>query len=79
MTASDPIGSLLFLARAAADAGEDWRARLRFEWAPDAVRSQPASLRHALLERGVTDEDLEDLSAAVVRAVEEELDEAGVD
>jgi len=79
MNPDDPLGDLLFLARAGADAGEDWRNRLRHEWAPAAVRSHREALRHGLIERGVGDEDLDDLTEAVVRIVEQDLEEAGID
>jgi len=39
MAADDPIGDLVLLARAAADAGEAWRTRLRREWLPAVLAS----------------------------------------
>lgn len=49
MPTADPVGDLVMLARGAADAGEDWRARLRREWLPRTVASTPRSLLVAAL------------------------------
>ncbi len=43
MDTSDPIGELVLLARGAADAEMDWRARLRREWLPRALATVPRS------------------------------------
>ena len=45
MSQPDPIGDLVLLAQGAADAGEDWRSRLRREWLPRTVATTP----HAFL------------------------------
>jgi hypothetical protein len=51
MDTSDPIGELALLARAAAEAGKDWRSLLRREWLPRTVASTPrAVLVEALAE-----------------------------
>ncbi len=47
----DPVGDLVLLARGAAEAGADWRARLRKEWLPRTVSQMPrATLAAALTE-----------------------------
>ena len=51
MAADDPIGELVLLARSAADAGIDWRGRLRREWIAQAVAATPReALASALAE-----------------------------
>ncbi|MGD1147435.1 MAG: hypothetical protein ABR961_05760 [Thermoanaerobaculaceae bacterium] len=49
MPSGDPVGDLVMLARGAADAGENWRSRLRREWLPRTVESMPRSLLDAAL------------------------------
>jgi hypothetical protein len=45
----DLVGDLALLCRAAAEAGEDWRARLEEEWVPRALAGQsPARIEAAL-------------------------------
>ena len=51
MPSPDPVGELVLLARAAADAGLDWRTRLRQEWLPHAVATTP----HATLATAVAE------------------------
>jgi hypothetical protein len=51
MPALDPVGELVLIARAAADAGLDWQTRLRQEWLPRAVAATP----RAVLEAAVAD------------------------
>jgi hypothetical protein len=51
MPAHDPVGDLVLLVRAAAESGEDWRARLHREWLPRTVATTPrAALIAALSE-----------------------------
>lgn len=51
VTTGDPIGDLVNLARAAAEAGRDWRAELRAAWLPHLLATTPgAALRAALSE-----------------------------
>jgi hypothetical protein len=49
MSARDPVGELLLLARSAADAGADWRSRLRKEWLPHTVAATPRGVLVAAL------------------------------
>ena len=49
MSAPDPVGDLLLLARTAADAGADWRTRLRKEWLPQTVARTPRGVLVAAL------------------------------
>jgi|NGEPerStandDraft_6_1074524.scaffolds.fasta_scaffold125822_2 hypothetical protein len=51
MPSPDPVGELVLIARAAADAGLDWQTRLRQEWLPRAVARTP----RAVLEAAVAD------------------------
>jgi hypothetical protein len=44
MSPPDPVGELLLLARGAAEAGEDWRGRLRREWLPRTVATTPRAV-----------------------------------
>jgi hypothetical protein len=44
MSAPDPIGELVLLARSAADAGVEWRGRLRRDWIPRTVAAVPPEL-----------------------------------
>ncbi|MGQ9752742.1 MAG: hypothetical protein ACUVRE_08955 [Thermoanaerobaculaceae bacterium] len=47
--AADVLEQLFFLCRAAAEAGEDWRARLEQEWLPQLLASDEENLRRAML------------------------------
>ncbi|MDD5562702.1 MAG: hypothetical protein PHQ91_03230 [Thermoanaerobaculaceae bacterium] len=47
MPSPDPVGELVLLARAAADAGLDWQARLRQEWLPRTVATTPRTALEA--------------------------------
>jgi len=78
MSQADPIADLVLLTRAAADAGEDWRGRLRREWLPALVASHSrAELETALsdwqsphLKAGGTLEDV--IESAVIEALAED-------
>ncbi len=78
MSAPDPIGELVLLARSAADAGVEWRARLRCDWIPRAVAAAPRELLAAALaewfdETATGDADLAgQLEAAVLGAMAEQ-------
>ena len=79
MEHDDPVAELVFLARAAAEAGEDWRRRLHREWLPRTVEHQPwHRLAAALAEwQGETPVPEGDLSSAIEAAVIEALAEEG--
>ena len=47
MPSPDPVGELVLIARAAADAGLDWHTRLRREWLPRAVATTPQAVLEA--------------------------------
>ena len=47
MPTPDPIGELVLLTSAAADAGLDWQTRLRQEWLPRAVATTPQAVLEA--------------------------------
>jgi len=71
------IDELVFLARAAAEAGRDWRAQVE-EMVPPLVASERARIRHALHALGEEAPEADGaLIAAVVNAVAEALAEAG--
>jgi hypothetical protein len=44
MSGPDPVGELILLVRGAAEAGEDWRERLRREWLPSTIAKTPRAL-----------------------------------
>lgn len=74
MRASDPIGDLVNLTRAAAESGHDWRAELRASWLPRLLTTTPvAVLRVALSEwdgeTTVGGDLAEDIEAAVLAAM----------
>ena len=81
MAQDDPIAELVFLSRAAAEAGLNWRERLHREWLPRTVTSrQRATLVAALAEWQGETPDLEaDLDDAVESAVIEALAREGYD
>ncbi len=78
MRATDPVGDLVLLARSAAEAGSDWRARLRREWLPRVVSATPraalvAALAQWLHETPEAGVDLADqLESAVIGAMAEQ-------
>lgn len=51
MSVPDPVGELVLLTRAAADAGLDWRTRLREEWLPRTVAATPRPILATALAR----------------------------
>jgi hypothetical protein len=79
MQQDDPIGELVFLCRAAAEAGLDWRGRLLGEWLPRIVSKRSGTdLAGALTEwQGETPEPGTDLSRALESAVLEALAREG--
>ena len=81
MAADDPIGDLVLLARAAADAGEAWRTRLRREWLPAVLAAAPRSAVAAALQEwsGEAPDPGADLASAVESAVLEAMAAAGYD
>jgi hypothetical protein len=81
MRAHDAVGDLVLLVRAAAEAGEDWRARLRREWLPRTVATTPhAALIAALSEWSAEPPSPEaDLAAMLETAVFDAMAEQGYD
>ena len=79
MSARDPIGELVLLARGAAEAGEDWRVRLRREWLPRAVAGTPRGVLVAALAEWLEEapDAAGDLSAQLEAAVIAEMAEQG--
>jgi hypothetical protein len=78
MDQDDPIAELVFLARAAAEAGQDWQGRLHHEWLPRVVTSQSrAALATALSTWGGAPELGDDITQAVETAVIEALAQEG--
>jgi hypothetical protein len=79
MSQADPIADLVQLTRAAADAGEDWRGRLRRDWLPALVASRsPAELEASLSEwQGPHVDSGGSLTDAIESAVTEALAEIG--
>lgn len=74
----DPIEELVMLCRGAAEAGEDWRSRLREVWLPGAVTAHgPVFLGQALQSWGGGAGD--DLEGGIERVVVEALAEYGYD
>lgn len=81
MRTPDPVGELVLLARAAAEAGADWRGRLRREWLPRVVSNTPeATLVAALAEWFEETPDAgTDLSGKLESAVVGAMAEQGYD
>lgn len=79
MEPGDPIAELVLLARAAAEAGQDWRNRLHREWLPRAVAARSrVAMAAALAEwQGDAPELEADLGDAVENAVIEALAQEG--
>ncbi|MCX7894704.1 MAG: hypothetical protein N2447_01950 [Thermoanaerobaculum sp.] len=76
--AGNLLDELLLLCRAAAEAGEDWRQRLRRQWLPQLLARQEEELRQGLWQwKGSAPENPEALEEAVVAALDEAMDEAG--
>lgn len=77
MASGNLIDDLVFLARAAAEAGRDWRAQME-EMVPPLVAAEPGRLRHSLHALGEeAPEGDAELGAAVINAVAEALAEVG--
>ena len=78
MIHEDPLSDLLFLAEAAAQAGEDWRRKLHEKWLPGLIASSPAFVLRAWLEENSdikqsTEEDLaESMEKTIVAILEEQ-------
>ena len=69
MRRDDPLGEAAALARAAAEAGMEWRAPLHDLWVPELVQRYPeAVLRQALVEAGERPPELGDSVADAVEA-----------
>ncbi len=81
MSARDPIGELVLLARGAAEAGEDWGLRLRREWLPRTIAATPRPALAAALAgwSGEPPEEAADLGSLIERAVVEAMAEQGYD
>ncbi len=78
MSARDPVGELVLLAKGAAEAGVDWHARLRRDWLPHTLARVPRAALVAALsewegEAAVSEADLAGrLESAVVAAMAEQ-------
>ncbi len=81
MSARDPVGELVLLARGAAEAGVDWHARLRREWLPSALASVPRTAMIAALAEWTDEEPAggPELAAEVEAAVVAAMAEQGYD
>lgn len=79
MTANDPVGELVLLCRAAAEAGEDWRRRLREDWVPRVVADLPPAAVRAALYDWEGDEAVEDVADSLEAAVISALARDGFD
>ncbi len=81
MSAQDPVGELVLLARGAAEAGADWRSRLRREWLPRTLAAtQRGVLLAALAEwSDEAPEEGADLAAQLESAVLSAMGEQGYD
>jgi hypothetical protein len=81
MSAPDPVGELVLLARGAAEAGADWRARLRREWLPRTVSRTPRAVLVAALAEWFEEapEAGADLSGQLESAVVGAMAEQGYD
>ena len=81
MSARDPVGELVLLARGAAEAGVDWHARLRREWLPNALASVPRTAMIAALAEWSGEEPASgaELAAEVEAAVVAAMAEQGYD
>ena len=79
MSALDPVGELVLLARGAAEAGTDWRVRLHREWLPRAVAATPRGVLVAALADWFDEapEGGDDLSAQLESAVLSAMAEQG--
>jgi len=81
MSAQDPVGELVLLARGAAEAGADWRSRLRREWLPRAVAATPRGVLVAALAEWLetAPEAGADISAQLESVVLAAMSEQGYD
>lgn len=79
-TVQDPVGELILLCKAAAEAGQDWRGRLRSEWVPRLLAGVSARVLGEALHGWTADEALAgDMGSAIERAVTEAMGEDGYD
>lgn len=76
--AADVLEELLLLCRAAAEAGEDWRARLEQEWLPQLLAKDEENLRRAVLAwTGRMPSHGEALASEALEVLTEAMDQAG--
>jgi len=77
----NPVESLVALARAAADAGIDWRARLGDEWIPATLAREGAARVESALTEWLDGDEAPpgDLAETLARVVDEALSSQGVD
>lgn len=77
----NPVESLVALARAAADAGVDWRARLADEWIPATLAQEGAPRVESALAEWLDGDEVPpgDLGEALALVVEEALGAQGID
>ncbi len=74
------LDELLLLCRAAAEAGEDWRARLEREWLPQLLAAREGQLRADLLVwTGRAAPSSEALTKEVIAALADAMADAGYD
>lgn len=76
-TGTDPIGDLVLLCRAAADAGEPWRGRLGAEWIPRLLAERSSAEVAAALREWLPDDSAGEHASTVERAVVEAMAEDG--
>jgi len=79
MPANDPVAELVLLCRAAAEAGEDWRRRLREDWVPRVTTELPPATIRAALYEWEGDEAAEDVAGSLEAAVISALARDGFD
>jgi hypothetical protein len=79
-TGQDPVGELVLLCKAAAEAGQDWRGRLRCEWVPRWLTGVSRTVLGQAL-HGWTGEEAPagDLGSALESAVVAAMGENGYD
>jgi hypothetical protein len=76
----DPVGELVLLCKAAAEAGEDWRTRLRGEWVPRWLSGASGTALGEALHEWTEEEGTEvELGSALERAVIAALSDDGYD
>lgn len=76
--AANVLEELLLLCRAAAEAGEDWQARLKQEWLPQILAENEKNLRLALLAwTGHSPSSPQNLASETLQVLTEAMSQAG--